>query len=490
MVTLVGAGPGDGGLMTIKGAKKLQEADVVLYDRFVSAEILAMIPGTAEKIDVGKSAGTHPVPQDEINQILLEKATQGLNVVRLKGGDPFVFGRGGEELELLAENGIAFEVVPGVTTAVAGAAYAGIPATHRNYSSSLHIMTGHGKNNKNLNINYDALVRAGGTLVFMMSVSAIGDVCGGCIAAGMDKDMPAAIVENATMGNQRKFIGTVETLPSMARENTVQSPAVIVIGKVSQLSERYDWFSKKPLFGKRAIVARVKPGTSKLSEKLRELGCHVTESPPAKIVPLTAPGSSIAKAIESIKGYSWLVFTSAIGANAFFDYIIEVGMDIRALHHLKIACVGKETEKEVNKRGVIVDYRPAQFNGAMLAQGLAELVVSGQRVLIARAKDGAEDLTRILEGAGVDFDDVAIYEKTLETKPIDVNGADFVAFTSSSTVEWFAKSAQGADLTQIKAVCIGEKTAATAKSHGMEVHISTDATIDSIVDKIKQLYNK
>ena len=486
-VTLVGAGPGDKGLLTLKGAQRIQTADVVLFDRFVSEEILAMIPDSAEKIDVGKNVGNHPVPQDEINRLLLKKARQGLNVVRLKGGDPFVFGRGGEELELLVENDIPFEVVPGVTSAISGAAYAGIPVTHRDYASSLHIITGHAKNNEPTDINYDALARTNGTLVFMMSVAAIGKICTGCIAAGMDKNMPAAIVENGTTSVQRKFIGTVETLPAIARENAVESPAVIIIGKVCQLSERYDWFSKKPLIGKRIIVARAKPEASKLSEGLRELGCHVLELPCAKFMPLTAPGSILEKAVESIKSYSWLVFTSTVGVNVFFDYLIEAGFDIRALHHIKVACVGTETEKELNKRGIKADYCPDEYNGAALARGLAALVKSDERLLIARAKEGAEDLPRILKGAGIAFDDVAIYDKTCNVKKLTDTRADFAAFTSSSTVDWFVEAAKGADLSKVKAVCIGERTAATARSYDMEVFISEEATIESLIMKVKNL---
>jgi uroporphyrinogen III methyltransferase/synthase len=406
-VSLVGAGPGDKGLLTLKGLQRLQDADVVLFDRFVGAEILAMIPDRAEKIDVGKTAGVHPVPQDEINRLLLEKAKQGLNVVRLKGGDPFVFGRGGEELDLLAENGIPFEVVPGVSSAIAGAAYAGIPITHRDYASSMHIITGHAKNNENPNINYDALIRAEGTLVFMMGVAAAGEICAGCIAAGMNKDMPAVIVENAATGIQRKFTGTVETLPAIAMENAVESPAIIIIGKVCLLSDRYDWFGKKPLIGKHVIVARAKSGTSKLSEDLRELGCYVTELPGAKIAPLT--GGDFGKALEKINSYSWLVFTSSVGVNVFFDYLIQTGFDIRTLHHLKVACIGTETEKEINKRGIKAAFCPAEYNGAALAHGLSALIKSSEKLLIARAKDGAEDLTRILKNAGIDFDDVALY---------------------------------------------------------------------------------
>ena len=493
-VALVGAGPGERGLLTLRGAELLQTADVVLYDRMVGEDILAMIPEKAEKIDVGKNAGLHPVPQDVINRLLLEKAQQGLNVVRLKGGDPFVFGRGGEELELLAANNIPFEVVPGVTSGIAGAAYAGIPVTHRDCASSVHIITAHAQNNEAPNINYDALVSTGGTLVFMMGVAAIAAVCDGCIAAGMDADMPAAIVENAATTMQRAFLGTVLTLPAIARANNVQSPAVIIMGKVCRFSERYHWFDKKPLHGKRVVVVRGRDGASNLSDKLRETGCHVIEISCLKIAPLTGPGCALEKKLKTIQVYSWLVFTSGVGVNIFFDYIIESEFDIRELHRLKTACVGIETEREVTKRGVKVDYRPAEYNGAALARGLAGLLKnsSGEKLLIARAKDADEDLTRILADAGIAFDDVPVYEKIKDIEGFDavVNTIcenDIVTFTSSSAVESFVEAAAHIDLGKIKAVCIGEKTAATARTHGMEVYVAEEATVKSMVDKIRAL---
>ena len=498
-VTLVGAGPGDRGLLTLKGAERVQNAEVVLYDRFVSEDILAMIPDTAEKIDVGKHAGNHPVPQEEINRLLLEKAQQGRVVVRLKGGDPFVFGRGGEELELLAENGIPFEVVPGVTSSIAGPAYAGIPVTHRDFVSSLHIITGHAKNNETPNINYDALVKLNGTLVFMMSVAAVTGICEGCIAAGMDVNMPAAVVENATSYCQRKFLGTVKTLPSIVIENNVESPAVIIIGKVCLLSDRYDWFSPglitgRPLNGKHVIVVRGKPGVSNLANGLRELGCRVEEMSCFMIEPLTGPGSMLEKIIEKIKNYKWLVFTSSVGVDVLFDYLIEIGFDIRLLCDLKIACVGSETEKEINKRGIKIDYHPSEFNGTALAHGLTGLVKNGEKVLIPRAKDGAEDLTHILAEAGIAYDDVPIYEKIKDMEKVNeavnkiaYNDINFVAFTSSSAVEGFAEITSNVNFGKIKAVCIGERTAATAKSYGMEVYISAEATIKSMIDTIREL---
>jgi uroporphyrinogen III methyltransferase/synthase len=488
-VTLVGAGPGGIGLLTLRGFEVLQAADVVLYDRFVSEDILAAIPDSAEKIDVGKHAGSHSVPQDTINNLLLEKTQQGKNVVRLKGGDPFVFARGGEELEFLAENGIPFEVVPGITSAIAAAVYAGIPITHRDCASSFHVITAHVKNNEPLNIDFGALVKLNGTLVFLMGVAAVGTICENCIAVGMDKDMPAAIVENVAANSQRKFLGTVAALPEIALANKVKSPAVIIIGKVCKFSDRYDWFGKKPLRNKRIIVASVKSGASKLAKSLKELGCDVIETSCFKIAPLTGSGCMLEKKLENIKDYSWLVFTSGTGVNIFLDYLIERGIDIRELGCVKIACVGIETEKEAKKRGIKADYVPAEYNGAALARGLTGLVKNNSKLLIARAKDGDQNLTRILSDAKISFDDVPIYEKVGDTaiNAIACNDFDFAAFTSPSAVDAFAKIAAYMDFRKIKAVCIGEKTAAAAKAHGMEVYISAEATVKSIVEKIKEL---
>ena len=489
-VTLVGAGPGDKGLLTLKGAERIRNADVVLHDRFVNAEILDMIPDAAEIIDVGKYVGNHPVPQEEINQILLDKAIQGLNVVRLKGGDPFVFGRGGEELELLVDNSIPFEVVPGVTSAIAGAAYAGVPVTHRDYASSFHAITGHAKNNEPTDIDFKALADAGGTLVFMMGVSALKSICNGCISGGMDKDMPAMVVENATYNIQRKFIGTVTTLPSIASENNVKSPAIIIVGKVCLLSERYDWFSKKPLHGISIIVARAAPGVSKLSEKLKDLGCDVHTMPSPELIPLLSEGCLLETVIDNIHSYSWLIFTSAFGVNVFFDYLKDRGFDIRRLHHLKTACVGIETERELGKRGIVTDYRPDEYNGKALAQGLIERVKDGEKLLIARAKDGAEDLTARLMSAGINYDDTAIYEMKHEYRQTEFPKAEYAAFTSSSAVDRFAVYVGEANISKFKAVCIGKSTEETAKSYGMETFISKEATIVSMVETIQNLLSK
>lgn len=503
-VSLVGAGPGSRGLMTLKALQRLKEADIVFYDRFVSDEILDLIPQDTQKVDVGKQAGNHPVPQEKINQLLLEAAQKGLEVVRLKGGDPFVFGRGGEELELLAQNNIPFEVVPGITSAIAGATYGGIPVTHRDYVSSVHIITGHAKNNQAGNIAYESLVKAGGTLVFLMGVSSLEAVCQGCLDGGMDKDMPAALIENASLSTQRSFVGTVESLPAIAREHKVVSPALIVIGKVCQLASRFNWFEKTPLRGCKVVVVRAKQGPSELGASLRELGCEVVEVTSSQIIPLTGAGCPLEQALQSLDRYGWLVFTSGQGVRIFFGYLVEHGIDIRSLQGLRIACVGSRTRELLAKRGICADYVPQEYNAEALAQGLAGLVLPHERVLIVRAQEASLELNSILAQAGIGFDDVPLYKKVPAhaedaggARPEDTERqADYVAFTSSSGVEWFAKGAFGDPqdpsraMNRIKAVCIGIKTAEAAASLGMEVHVAKEATLKGMVEAITQLYKE
>ncbi len=498
MVTLIGAGPGDSGLLTLKGAKKLKEADVVLYDRLVGDEIISMIPESAEKIDVGKNAGNHPIPQWEINELILSKGRLGLNVVRLKGGDPFVFGRGGEELELLVENQIDFEVVPGISSSIAGGTYAGIPVTHRDFTSSVHIITGHAKANGCVSIDYESLVRLNGTLVFMMGVSALREICQGLINAGMESSMPAAIIENATLPCQRKFVGDLETLFVMAKENNVISPAVIIVGKVCTLSDTLDWFSRKPLFGKRVLVTRARTSESALSEQLRVLGCDVIETPCIRIAPIIENNTQLEKAVTNIDEYGWLVFTSGVGVNLFFDYLCAIGFDIRKLHHMKIAAVGSETEKEIQKRGVFVDYTPEIYNSQELAKGLLTMLLphseSNKKILIARAKLGGEEMPDIFIKNGVAFDDIALYDTVFENRQNDTvlemlnkDCVDFVTFTSSSTVEGFVNAFPNNKLENIRSVCIGERTAETARKYGIKTVISEKATINSMVERLKEM---
>lgn len=492
MVTLVGAGPGDSGLMTLKGAQKLSKADTVVFDRLVSAEILAMIPAGVEKIDVGKSGGNHPVPQDKINEILLQKALEGKNVVRLKGGDPFVFGRGGEELELLEQSGVDFEVVPGVTSAVAVSAYAGIPLTHRDYCSSFHVITGHAREGGSLEIPFESLVKFGGTLVFLMGVSSLAFISKGLIEAGMDREMPAAVIERGTTPKQRKFVSTLSELPAVVNKNEVKSPAVIVVGRVCLLSEKFDWFMKKPLFGCGVAVTRHESSFGVLSEKLRTLGARVYDYPCMETVEIEE-NPALDNAIDRLSDYRYLVFTSKIGVDIFFNRLKKRRLDFRTLASLKIAVVGSRTAAAIEAYGLIADYVPPVFDSVHLAEGLAELADPNEKLLICRAAKGTPDLIEILERYGVEYEDVPLYqtiykkEKCSEFEKLLLEGkVDFVTFTSKSTVEGFVNSVD-IDFSTVKGVCIGRQTATEAEKYGIKCMVSDVATLDSVADKIVEV---
>ena len=487
-VILVGAGPGDPGLLTQKGRQALEQADVVVFDRLVSPAILALIPSGAETIDVGKESSHHLVPQEQINRILLEKAQAGKRVVRLKGGDPFLFGRGGEELELLAEHGIDFQVVPGVTSALSVPAYAGIPVTHRDFCSSLHIITGHARAGAQLHIDFDALRRTGGTLVFLMGVTSLPKICQGLLEAGMEPSMPAAVVERGTLPSQRKVVSTLEKLPEAARDAYIKSPAIIVVGRVCSLSDRFDWFDHLPLKGKSVVITRPAERSSALAGQLRELGADVTEYPCIRTVPRSAC-PDLDQAIENLNQYRWLVFTSPAGPGIFFDRLHSAGRDARALADLKLAAIGPKTASELERFGVMADLVPETYDSAHLAAAMAR--VEGP-VLLCRASQGSSALPEIFAKNSIPFADIPCYDTVYETpdagkvkslldKPV------LVSFTSASTVRGFVKSLPGADLSHVIGCCIGPQTAAEAIRHGICAVTAPEATIESLIQCIKEV---
>jgi uroporphyrinogen III methyltransferase/synthase len=421
------------------------------------------------------------------------EALEGKRVVRLKGGDPFMFGRGGEELELLHENQVPFEVIPGVTSAIAVPAYAGIPVTHRDHCSSLHIITGHTREGENPDIDYEAAVNSKGTLVFLMGVSAAKCISEGLIRAGMSPDMPAAIIERGTTSSQRKILTAVGKLPYDVEKNRICSPSIIVIGDVCSLSDKFEWVSKMPLFGKRVVVTRPQKLNSVLCEKIRELGGEAIEFPCIRTAPV-AGNSMLDKALWGIKEYQWLVFTSAAGVEAVFDRMLEMKMDIRELHGLKIAVIGPGTEKALNKKRINVDYMPESYNAEALATGLAGIAAGDEKVLVLRAREGSEDLSRILEEKGVRYEDIPVYDTVYEAdinpfskEAILANDFDYAAFTSASTVGGFVNALPELDFTQITAVCIGEETAKAAKRQGMKCILADKATLDGIVEVIMKM---
>ena len=490
-VTLVGAGPGDPGLLTVKGKEALSRAEAVVYDRLVSPAILALIPEGAERINVGKEASHHPIPQEQINQILLDKALEGKNTVRLKGGDPFLFGRGGEELELLREHNVPFEEVPGITSAIAVPAYAGIPVTHRDFTSSLHIITGHARAGKPLNIDFEALVRTGGTLVFLMGVTSLPDICAGLLAAGMDPSTPAAIIERGTTPRQRRLDGTVSNLAQVARAGAVKSPAISVFGPVCALGEQFDWFDALPLKGKRVVVTRPRERAGTLSDRLRALGADVLEYPCIETVPIV-PCPAMEEALERVGDYEWLAFTSAAGVDAFAACLERMDRDVRILGGVKLAAIGPGTARALRGHGQRADLIPDVYDAAHLGEALGRMAQG--RVLILRAELGSADLTEALQAGKIGFDDIACYRTIYENprsealrRQVEAGEVELVTFTSASTVKGFLSTVgEGTDFSRILGVCIGEQTAAEAKKYGIPTVTAHRATIDDLIETIKE----
>ena len=504
-VWLAGAGPGDASLLTLKAARLIEKADVIVYDALISAETLSRIPEKKEVIYVGKHAGDHPVPQEEINRILVREAEKGKQVLRLKGGDPFVFGRGGEELELLIRAGIPFEIVPGVTSAAAVPAYAGIPVTHRDYASSFHVITGHARKGGRVDLDFPALVRLKGTLVFLMGLSAMEFLLNGLTEAGMDPDTPAAVLENGTCAGQRRVTATVGTLKEASDRAGIKTPAIIVVGKVCALSSQMHWAEDRVLGGRQFLVTRPRQSSSSLAERLRDLGAQVIEMPAIRTEPI-CPNRRLREALETFGTHAdqeWLVFTSPAGADLFFDQLMELGMDLRSLlvrgAEVRIAAIGSGTAAALGKRGLIPDLVPRVYSAAALGEALAETAAEGSRITVARAEKGSEELLPPLLKAGLDVDDIPLYRTLYETHPLlkdrirellEQGRIDAVTFTSASTVRGFTGAVECADYTGIRAVCIGEQTAAEAAKYGMQIQVSDQAYMDAMVGKVVELFGK
>lgn len=484
-VTLVGAGPGGRGLLTLAGAEAIRGADAVVYDRLVDADILSLIPPGAERVDAGKRAGDHPVPQDEINAILVRLAKEGKNTVRLKGGDCYLFGRGGEECECLRANGVPFRVVPGVTSALAAPAFAGIPVTHRDYCSSVHIITAHARAGREPAIDYGSLVRLGGTLVFLMGLGVLEQVMEGLLNAGIDPETPAAVIENGTRGNQRKIVDTVRGVAAKVRATGLHSPALTVVGRVCALSEALDWWTKLPLHGKTIAVTRPKERVGTLAGRLRALGANVIECPCIETVE-----TEDIEPLRNALGYSydWAVFTSPAGVHAAAHALLRLGRDLRALYGMKIAAIGRGTADALAGYGLTADLIPAQYDGEHLADALIEQLPPDGAVLLLRARQGGRILPEKLLAADRIVADVPLYDTVYrcdradELRRLLAGGAlDYVTFTSVSTVESFVRAAGDADLSGFTALCIGRQTEEAAKRYQMQTITAKNATIDDML---------
>lgn len=486
-VILVGAGPGHPGLLTLRGKEAMEQGDVVVYDRLVSPEILAMIPSHVEKINVGKAANQHLLPQGEINLLLLQQAQAGKNVVRLKGGDPFLFGRGGEELQLLQAHNIPFEVVPGITSAIAVPGFAGIPVTHRDYASSLHIITAHAREGKELDLDFRALVETKGTLVFLMAVSSLCQIQTGLLEGGMEPHTPVALIQQGSTTAQRRLDAILESMADVARQQQLESPALIVVGEVCALAQELDWFSRLPLKGARILVTRAKEKQGKLSQKLRDLGAGVVEYPCIETHPLPL---SIHQAIQAVPEYDCLCFTSPVGVDYFCQGLQAQNLDGRYLAGKTLAVVGKATARALQQYGLRADWMPEVFDGAHLGQLIGEK--APKNLLLLRAQEGAATLPETLDQCQIPFTEIPLYETQFPAPfPLSLEDFDYACFTSASTVKGFVSALGGSvDMSKITAFAIGEQTAEECQQQGMTTQMAQEATLDSLVEKIQEKVGK
>ncbi len=444
-VYLVGAGPGDAGLLTLRGAELLKRADVVVYDALVNKDLLRLAPQGAEVIYGGKRAKDHAIPQDELNQLLIRKAKDGKTVVRLKGGDPYIFGRGGEEAEELQAAGIPFEVVPGVTSITAAANYAGIPITHRSHSSSFTVVTGHENPDKEeSSVDWAWLAKEPGTKVILMGVERIRQISAELIKHGLSGNTPVGMVRWATRGRQKSIDGTLATIADLVEKENFGAPAITIIGDVVKLRPKLNWFEARPLFGQRVVVTRTREQASELAHQLTELGAEVLEIPTIRTEPPTEK-SELMDALLALGEYDWIVFTSPNGVSAFFEYFFKGFEDIRALGNLRIAAVGPATAAKLKELHLRVDAMPEEYLASKITEAISAYEsIENLRILLMRAEVANPELPRDLESHGAIVDDVPCYRTVPETEDPSGNaerliedGADWITFTSSSTAENF-----------------------------------------------------
>lgn len=499
-VYLVGAGPGDIGLLTVKGMKCLQRADAVVYDFHVNAQVLNYIKHDAEFIYAGKRGGHHTMTQDEINKVLVEKAKEGKVVCRLKGGDPFVFGRGGEEAEALAENNIDFEVVAGVSSAVAAPAYAGIPITHRGYSSSFAVIPGYEDMRKEESaIDWSKLATGAGTLIFLMAVKNMDVLVKKLMENGRSPDTPVAVIRWGTRPDQKTITGTLKNITGIVKEKDIKPPAVMVVGEVVKLRKRLMWYEKKPMFGHRVLVTREHAGGF---EPLEELGAEMIEFPTIEIAP-PENYDELDSAINKIEAYNWIIFTSGNGVEYFLKRLIEKDKDIRDLKGIRICAIGTKTAAEIKKYGIKVDLIPEEFNAEGLIEAFLKIQNSkfknqslkGIKILLPRAEKAREIFPEKVRELGGEIDVPAAYRAVKpemhgkRLKRFLKEGRISVAtFTSASTFDNFMKIiGEDADelLKDVAIAVIGPVTARAVEKAGLKVQIMPEtATIEAMVEEI------
>ncbi len=498
-VYLVGAGPGDLGLITVKGLYVLAKADVVVYDQLANDRLLNVSPG--EKIYVGKRAGQHSMKQSDINRLLAKKARGGKSVVRLKGGDPFVFGRGGEEALYLKGKGVDFEIVPGVTSAVAVPAYAGIPVTHRGKASSVTFVTGHEDPTKRSSaINWKALAASDGTLVFLMGVKNLNRICARLMDAGMKKSSRAAIIEKGTTSEQRCILGTLSTLPAKAEARGIKPPAILVVGEVASLGKELQWFEKLPLFGKRILVTRTRTQASRLSALLEEQGARSIEVPTISIEPPRS-WSRLDAELTNIAEYDWLILTSANGVESILYRMEELGISPVLMENTKICAIGPATAARLEEAGLRVDAMPKRYVAEEVVSLFESADVTGKKILLPRAAVARDLIPRRLTEMGALVTEVAAY-RTVRPRGVgrtlkgllSTDSVDCITFTSSSTCSNLVALLGKNGLKLLKGVklfSIGPITTNTAREEGLRIAATAaEYTLEGLVDCMVEYYSK
>lgn len=479
----MGAGPGDAGLLTLRGAELMEMADVVVYDALVNPDLLRHAPPTAEIIFGGKRAREHSMSQGELNRLLISKAKEGKTVVRLKGGDPYVFGRGGEEAEELADAGVGFEVVPGVSSFVAVPNYAGIPLTHRDACSRLTLITGHGDPQaEDSSIDWAHLAKTPGTRVVMMGTERIGQIASTLIGHGASAETPIALVQWGTTGRQRSVAGTLKDIGELAARSQIGPPTVAVIGEVVNLRRKLGWFEQRPLFGKRVVITRSREQAGGFSRQLRNLGADVLEVPTIRFEPPTEREPLIDALLE-LNSYDWLVFTSPNGVTTFFEYFFRQFHDMRDLGGARIAAVGPATANKLKELHLQVDLMPAESTGSAVAKEFQKFEsIENLKICLLRAEVAGQELPKTLEEEGAIVDDIPLYRTVAETADpygvaarLQESGAEWVLFTSASTVEHFDKRFELRSLMarypELRVASIGPETTKALKQAGVEASI-------------------
>ena len=501
-VYLVGAGPGDPGLLTIKGLECLFRADVIVYDHLANRSFLEYAGDSVQKVYVGKMGGRHTMSQDKINSIIVESALKGQVVVRLKGGDPFIFGRGGEEALELAKKGIYFEVIPGISSGIAVPAYAGIPLTHRDYTSMVSFVTGHEDPTKaKSDIPWDKLAEGSGTLVFFMGVGNLPDIADNLMAHGRSGDTMTAVIRRGTLAEQRSVVGRLENIAKLVKKEGIKPPAIIVVGDVVALREKLNWFEKRPLFGKRIIVTRAREQVSGFLKGLEMSGAECIQFPTIEVSP-PENWDLLDQAIESLETYQWLLFTSVNGVKFFLKRLEAKGKDVRDIKGLKIGAIGPKTAEAWHRFGIKVDLVPDEYRAEAVVECFKKIGVKGEKILLPRAVFAREVLPEELENMGLKVDVVPAYQTRRPDRDtgrivemLRKGEVDMVTFTSSSTVTNFADMFETDEkefqtwMAHIAVACIGPVTAGTARDKGFSVDlIPPKYTIESFTESILDFF--